>query len=64
MTVQLAIPVPRQLLQIAGGVLISRGYLDAESHEAVTGIVLNAATFAWWLYDRRKINRAIKGQGQ
>lgn len=63
MTVQLAIPVLRQLLQIAGGVLISRGYLDEAAHEAVTGVIINAVTFAWWLYDRRRINRALKARG-
>lgn len=58
--IKLAIPAVRQLLQVAGGALIARGYLDAEAREAVTGVVINALTFAWWLYDRSQINRAIK----
>lgn len=57
MDIALLIPVIRQLLQVAGGFLIARGWLDDGSAEALIGIIVNAVVFIWWLIDRYRINR-------
>lgn len=56
MQIGLIIPVLRQILQVAGGALIAKGVLDSGSADAATGIILNAVTLGWWLYDRIRIN--------
>jgi len=58
MDIALLIPVIRQILQIAGGFLIARGWLDDAGADALIGIVVNVIVFGWWLFDRRKINNA------
>lgn len=58
MDIALLIPVIRQILQIAGGFLIARGWLDDAGADALIGILVNVIVFAWWLFDRRKINKA------
>lgn len=57
MDIALFIPIFRQILQIIGGILIARGYIDEGASEALIGIGVNALTFGWWLYDRYRINR-------
>lgn len=57
MDIALLIPVIRQILQIAGGFLIARGWLDDAGVDALIGIVVNVIVFGWWLFDRRKINQ-------
>lgn len=60
MTIDVLIPVFRQVLQIIGGWLIAQGYLDEGILDAFIGVALNGIAFAWWGYDRWKINRANK----
>lgn len=62
MKIDLFIPILRQVLQIAGGALIARGYLDETSAEAIYGILINALALGWWLFDRCRINRRIAGR--
>ena len=57
MDIALLIPVIRQILQIAGGFLIARGWLDDGAADALIGIVVNASVFGWWLIDRHRINK-------
>ncbi|WP_247881935.1 hypothetical protein [Brucella intermedia] len=57
MDIALLIPVIRQILQIAGGFLIARGWLDDGAADALIGIVVNAIVFGWWLIDRHRINK-------
>lgn len=57
MDIALLIPVIRQVLQIAGGFLIARGWLDDGAADALIGIVVNAIVFGWWLIDRHRINK-------
>ncbi|PJT20081.1 hypothetical protein CN884_19330 [Ochrobactrum sp. 30A/1000/2015] len=57
MDIALLIPVIRQILQIAGGFLIARGWLDDGAVEALIGIIVNAIVFGWWLFDRYRINK-------
>lgn len=60
MTIDILIPVFRQILQALGGWLIAKGYLDEGILDAFIGVALNGIAFAWWAYDRWKINRANK----
>lgn len=60
MTIDLLIPVLRQLLQIMGGIFIARGYLDQGAVDAFVGLGLNLATLIWWAVDRYRINEANK----
>lgn len=57
MDIALLIPVIRQILQIAGGFLIARGWLDDGAADALIGIIVNAIVFGWWLIDRHRINK-------
>jgi len=57
MDIALLIPVIRQVLQIAGGFLIARGWLDDGAADALIGIIVNAIVFGWWLIDRHRINK-------
>lgn len=50
MEFSLLIPVIRQLLQIFGGVLITKGYVDSDGLNALIGLILNLLTFGWWYY--------------
>lgn len=58
MTIDLLIPLIRQLAQILGGILIARGIFDDGTAEAFVGAVANLAVLIWWLVDRYRINRA------
>jgi hypothetical protein len=60
MTIDLFIPVLRQLVQILGGMLIARGVFDDGSAEAFVGLVVNLAVMIWWAVDRYRINEANK----
>ena len=60
MTIDLLIPLIRQLAQIFGGILIARGIFDDGTSEAFVGAVANIAVLIWWLVDRYKINEANK----
>ncbi|MCO7727381.1 hypothetical protein NJB93_12330 [Brucella intermedia] len=57
MDIALLIPIIRQILQVIGGVLIARGWLDDGSAEALIGIIVNGIMFGWWLFDRHRINK-------
>lgn len=57
MDISLFIPIIRQILQVIGGVLIARGWLDDGSAEALIGIIVNGIMFGWWLFDRHRINK-------
>jgi hypothetical protein len=57
MDIALFIPILRQILQVFGGYLIAHGVLDDGASDALIGLGVNGATFAWWLYDRWRINR-------
>lgn len=57
MDIALFIPILRQILQVIGGYLIGHGYLDDSAVQAITGLILNGASLAWWLYDRWLINK-------
>ncbi|SCD24313.1 hypothetical protein [Brucella inopinata] len=57
MDITLLIPIIRQILQVAGGFLIARGWLDDGAADALIGIVVNAIVFGWWLIDRYRINK-------
>lgn len=57
MDIALLIPIIRQILQVAGGFLIARGWLDDGAADALIGIIVNAIVFGWWLIDRHRINK-------
>lgn len=57
MTIDIFIPVLRQLLQICGGVLLAKGYFDSTTVDAFVGLGVNVLVLVWWLFDRNKINR-------
>lgn len=57
MTIDLFIPILRQILQIVGGILIARGYFDHGMADALIGLGVNILVLGWWLFDRSKINR-------
>lgn len=57
MTIDLFIPILRQILQIVGGILIARGYFDQGMADALIGLGVNVLVLGWWLFDRSKINR-------
>lgn len=57
MTIDLFIPILRQILQIVGGILIARGYFDQGMADALVGLGVNVLVLGWWLFDRSKINR-------
>ena len=58
MDIALIIPIIRQILQVVGGVLIARGWLDDGAVDALIGIIVNAFVFGWWLIERHRINKA------
>ncbi|CAB4327529.1 hypothetical protein [Brucella sp. 191011898] len=60
MDIALLIPVIRQILQIAGGFLIARGWLDDGAADALIGVIVNGIVFLWWLYDRHRINKKAR----
>lgn len=43
----------RTVLQVAGGMAIGRGWVDAETATAITGAIVTIAATAWSLYTRR-----------
>ncbi|RVH87731.1 hypothetical protein CN204_04150 [Sinorhizobium meliloti] len=57
MTIDIFIPVLRQLLQIFGGILLAKGYFDATTVDAFVGLGVNVLVLGWWFFDRNKINR-------
>ena len=57
MDIALLIPIIRQILQVIGGALIARGWLDDAGADALVGIIVNAIVFSWWLLDRYRINK-------
>ncbi|PRD40862.1 hypothetical protein C5748_24825 [Phyllobacterium phragmitis] len=59
MKIDLIIPILRQLLQVIGGALIARGYLDQGAADALSGLVINGLALGWWLFDRHRINRRM-----
>jgi len=60
MTIDLFIPILRQLLHMAGGYLIALGYFDEGAADAFIGVGINLFTLGWWAIDRVRINRANK----
>ena len=50
----LALGLLRHVLQVLGGAMIARGYVDSGGMELISGAVLSAATAAWYLAGRRK----------
>lgn len=60
MTIDLLIPIIRQIAQIVGGMLIARGVFDDGTAEAFVGLVVNLSMLTWWLIDRYRINEANK----
>ena len=57
MTIDLFIPILRQMLQVIGGVLLAKGYFDSATVDAFVGLGVNVLVLLWWLFDRNKINR-------
>lgn len=57
MTIDLFIPILRQLLQVVGGILLAKGYFDSATVDAFVGLGVNVLVLVWWLFDRNKINR-------
>ncbi|MEN5103762.1 MULTISPECIES: Pam3-gp28 family putative phage holin [Brucella] len=57
MDIALLIPIIRQILQVVGGFLIARGWLDDGAADALIGVIVNGIVFVWWLYDRHRINK-------
>lgn len=57
MTIDLFIPILRQLLQVVGGVLLAKGYFDSTTVDAFVGLGVNVLVLGWWFFDRSKINR-------
>lgn len=57
MTIDLFVPILRQLLQVVGGILLAKGYFDAATVDAFVGLGVNVLVLVWWLFDRSKINR-------
>ncbi|RVG88656.1 hypothetical protein [Sinorhizobium meliloti] len=57
MTIDLFIPILRQLLQVLGGILLAKGYFDSATVDAFVGLGVNVLVLVWWLFDRSKINR-------
>ena len=60
MKIDLFIPILRQILLGVGGYLVGAGIIDDGVMDAFVGIGINAFTFAWWAYDRYRINQANK----
>jgi hypothetical protein len=60
MTIDLLIPLIRQIAQIIGGMLIARGVFDDGAVEAFVGFVVNLSVMIWWAVDRYRINQANK----
>ena len=56
--IALIIPIIRQILQVVGGVLIARGWLDDGAADALIGVIMNGIVFVWWLIERNRINKA------
>ncbi|MDX0180834.1 hypothetical protein GOC16_08210 [Sinorhizobium meliloti] len=57
MTIDLFVPILRQLLQVLGGILLAKGYFDSATVDAFVGLGVNILVLVWWLFDRSKINR-------
>lgn len=57
MTIDLFIPILRQILAGLAGILVGYGYFNSSAADAFVGLGVNAFTLFWWLYDRRRINR-------
>ncbi|MQX29016.1 hypothetical protein [Sinorhizobium meliloti] len=57
MTIDLFVPILRQLLQVLGGILLAKGYFDSATVDAFVGLGVNVLVLVWWLFDRSKINR-------
>lgn len=57
MTIDLFVPILRQLLQVLGGILLAKGYFDSATVDAFVGLGVNVLVLVWWLFDRNKINR-------
>lgn len=60
MDIALLIPIIRQILQVVGGMLIARGWLDDGAADALIGVIVNGIVFVWWLYDRHRINKKAR----
>ncbi|ACL58929.1 hypothetical protein [Methylobacterium nodulans] len=43
----------RTLLQVAGGIAVGRGWIDADTATALTGAILTIVVTLWGLYARR-----------
>ncbi len=57
MTIDLVIPLLRQMLQVIGGVLVGYGVFNSAAADAFVGLGVNAFTLGWWIFDRWRINR-------
>lgn len=60
MKIDLFIPLLRNVLLVIVGLLIQRGYVDQSLSEPIIGAGLGLITTGWYLFDRRKINKANK----
>ncbi len=60
MDIALLIPIIRQILQVVGGFLIARGWLNEGAADALIGVIVNGIVFVWWLYDRHRINKKAR----
>ncbi len=60
MDIALLIPIIRQILQVVGGMLIARGWLDDGAADALIGVIVNGIVFVWWLYDRHQFNKKAR----
>lgn len=52
MTMEQVWTLLRQALLFAGGILVGKGYLDAQTMTAIVGAVLTIATSAYGIYKR------------
>lgn len=60
MTIDLFIPILRQILTVLAGVLMGHGLLNSSASDAFIGLGVNAFTLGWWFFDRWRINRATR----
>ena len=57
MTIDLFIPILRQILAAIASALAGYGIFNSAAADAFVGLGVNAFTLGWWLYDRWRINK-------
>jgi hypothetical protein len=50
----LALGLLRHVLQLAGGALMARGYVDSGAMELISGGIVSLVTAGWYLAGRKK----------